>query len=240
MVADPAAELRAYAERGDPGPPARSRPRALARRVLGDQARQALRTAATELQRPRARRRARSIQAGSGGPLRLHLGAGMLYKDGWTNIDLLGTRVDVAWNLARGIPFADGRADGVLHEHLLEHLDLRAGLAFTRECLRVLRPGGVLRIGVPDAGACLRWYAGEPSPYWSQPPRPTRLLAVHSLVYGFGHRAMYDAETLMLLCRAGGFTDAREHAWGEGELGALGDSPERRGWTLYVEARRGR
>lgn len=40
--------------------------------------------------------------------------------------------------------------DIVYHSHLLEHLDQEEGENLTKECLRVLKPGGILRISVPD------------------------------------------------------------------------------------------
>jgi SAM-dependent methyltransferase len=56
----------------------------------------------------------------------------------------------IVWNLRRGIPFPDGTFDVVYHSHLLEHIDRDAAPGFLRECLRVLRPGGLIRVVVPD------------------------------------------------------------------------------------------
>ena len=53
-------------------------------------------------------------------------------------------------NLRKGIPWPDGSVDVVYHSHLLEHLDRSAAPLFQREVWRVLRPGGVQRIVVPD------------------------------------------------------------------------------------------
>jgi len=53
-------------------------------------------------------------------------------------------------DLARGIPFASGSVDVVYHSHLLEHLDRDVAHAFLFEVMRVLKPGGLQRIVVPD------------------------------------------------------------------------------------------
>ncbi|MDR7085721.1 SAM-dependent methyltransferase [Aeromicrobium panaciterrae] len=53
-------------------------------------------------------------------------------------------------NLKKGIPFADQSVDGVYHSHLLEHLDYDVVPTFLKEVKRVLKPGGVHRIVVPD------------------------------------------------------------------------------------------
>jgi ubiquinone/menaquinone biosynthesis C-methylase UbiE len=56
----------------------------------------------------------------------------------------------VRWHLAKGIPFADNTFDVVYHAHLLEHLEREAAPAFLKECLRVLKKKGIIRIVVPD------------------------------------------------------------------------------------------
>ena len=53
-------------------------------------------------------------------------------------------------NLRKGIPFADQSVDGVYHSHLFEHLDRDVVPGFLAEVKRVLKPGGVHRIVVPD------------------------------------------------------------------------------------------
>jgi SAM-dependent methyltransferase len=67
-------------------------------------------------------------------------------------------RKEVRWNLAKGIPFADGVFDGVYHSHLLEHLDREVVPDFLKECHRVLKPGGILRVVVPDLEKLARSY----------------------------------------------------------------------------------
>jgi SAM-dependent methyltransferase len=66
----------------------------------------------------------------------------------------------VCWNLKRGIPFPDGTFDVVYHSHVLEHLERDEAPGFLRECRRVLKPGGVLRVVVPDLEQLARRYVG--------------------------------------------------------------------------------
>ena len=61
-------------------------------------------------------------------------------------------------DLSRGIPFPDGSVDAVYHCHLFEHLDREVAERFLREVLRVLKPGGVHRIVVPDLELGARQY----------------------------------------------------------------------------------
>lgn len=53
-------------------------------------------------------------------------------------------------DLSRGIPFPDASVDVVYSSHVLEHLDREVAPRFIRECARVLRPGGLIRVVVPD------------------------------------------------------------------------------------------
>ena len=61
-------------------------------------------------------------------------------------------------DLSQGIPFPDASVDVVYHSHMLEHLDREVVGHFLVECGRVLRPGGVIRIVVPDIERCCRDY----------------------------------------------------------------------------------
>lgn len=206
----------------------------VARRILPDWAATPARRLATDLLRPVTRRSIAKVKRRS--PLRLHLACGRFNKDGWVNIDLVGSAADVKWNLARGIPFPAGSVDVVFHEHLLEHLPLSEGLALIAECFRVLRRGGALRIGVPDVDAYIRSYLGESGFIESvRPDRPTRLLAIQEVFYMHGHKAMYDLETLDLICRSVGFGPAVRCEFGRGVVVPNPDSEHRRRETLYVE-----
>ncbi|MDG4554092.1 MAG: methyltransferase domain-containing protein [Candidatus Competibacter sp.] len=56
----------------------------------------------------------------------------------------------IVHNLAKGIPFESNSVDVVYHSHMLEHLDKSVVDRFLLEAKRVLKPGGIHRIVVPD------------------------------------------------------------------------------------------
>ncbi|GGO34408.1 class I SAM-dependent methyltransferase [Deinococcus humi] len=83
------------------------------------------------------------------GPLRVIIGAGEQRWDGWIptqqeQLDLLDRTSWAAW-------FGGRRADALLCEHVWEHLSEAEGRAAARVCFEFLKPGGVLRVAVPDA-----------------------------------------------------------------------------------------
>jgi predicted SAM-dependent methyltransferase len=216
----------------------RGRGVALLRHVSSFELRQAAKVRATTLLAPLERRKASRLAA-DGRPLLLHLGAGTHRPPGWLNIDVLGMAPDLHWDLRKQLPFPDGSAQGVLLEHVLEHFTLSADLDLLAECLRVLAPGGIVRVGVPDFGRYLESYAGDGAFVdRERPGRPTRLLAVAEVALSHGHRSVWDGETLELLLREAGFEDARRRNFGDSALEPAPDNPAREPETVYAEARK--
>lgn len=196
-------------------------------------------TALTTVAVPFAKRKASQLLAQDKDGLRLHIGCGTTYIPEWINIDLVtpNARRDMYWDLKRGIPFPDGSAQAIFSEHLFEHIPLPAGLALLRECKRTLRPGGIIRVGVPDLERYVRSYLGQDSIIETvRPGRATRGIAIAELFYFNGHCAAYDAETLALVLTTAGFTNAKKSEFGESALRPCPDSQHRRAETLYVEA----
>lgn len=91
----------------------------------------------------------------------LNIGCGYHYVKSpeWINIDFSKTGDDViAHNLLRGIPFAENTFDLVYHSHVLEHFTKDDGIKLIKECYRVLKPGGILRIAIPNLESIVREY----------------------------------------------------------------------------------
>lgn len=90
---------------------------------------------------------------------RANIGCGSRYHADWHNFDVHGNGRDVhRADILRGLPLADDSMDVVYHSHLLEHLPPQAATPFLAECRRVLRPGGIVRVVVPDLEAMVRAY----------------------------------------------------------------------------------
>ena len=89
----------------------------------------------------------------------LNIGCGASFHADWVNLDAAPVSPAVrAHDLAEPLPFADGHFAAVYASHVLEHFDPAGGLRLLRECLRVLEPGGVARIVVPDLEGIARAY----------------------------------------------------------------------------------
>ena len=91
--------------------------------------------------------------------MRANLGCGNQICPGWINIDITRTGPSVvAHDLSTGIPLPNESCEVVYHSHVLEHLKRPDAQFFMGECFRVLKPGGILRVAVPDLEQACRQY----------------------------------------------------------------------------------
>jgi predicted SAM-dependent methyltransferase len=89
----------------------------------------------------------------------LNLGCGSRYHKDWINIDFKGNNNGViAYNLTDKLSFNENEIDVVYHSHLLEHFTKEFAPEFLKECYRVLKPGGIIRVVVPDLEQIARQY----------------------------------------------------------------------------------
>ncbi len=81
----------------------------------------------------------------------LNLGCGNHFHPAWVNLDMVPAEPSViAHDLRKVLPFADESFAAVYHSHVLEHLPRERALPFLKECFRVLKGQGIIRVVVPD------------------------------------------------------------------------------------------
>lgn len=112
----------------------------------------------------------RTFRAPRAGIVRVQLGPGQHYLEGWINVDanVLTARCDVWADLRNALPFHDASVDAFYSHHVIEHLpDLRLHFANVFRCLK---PGGVYRVGGPHGDSAIkkfmegdgRWFTDFP------------------------------------------------------------------------------
>jgi len=108
--------------------------------------------------------------------------------------------------------------DYVFSQQGIEHFTYEQGANILRECSRVLKPGGKMRIETPNICYFIENYLGNDKPVGPSMAQfakefeapPTHLTALNSIFLQWGHWYVYDVETLEELCRLCGFDKVHE------------------------------
>lgn len=161
-------------------------------------------------------------------PRKLELGSGPTRLDGWLSTDIAPRFASSAYlDATRRFPLQSDAFDYIYSEHLIEHLSQNDGLFMLRECRRVLKPGGTIRIATPnlevitglcnwDGNAMSRRYIDWITDKFIDGVDVYRAcFVVNNAFYNWGHRFLYDAEVMELTMDLAGFTDIRRCAPGE-------------------------
>lgn len=161
-----------------------------------------------------------AIPAAQALPRRLHLGCGTHILDGWLNTDLEPQAPGVLHlDASKRFPFADDQFEFIFSEHMIEHLDFRAGVSMLRECLRVLKPGGRIRVATPSLDFLLGLYFDSNKDLHSQYIRWANaifapdgidndpLYVINNFVRNWGHQFIYNQRLLTKSLMRTGFVD---------------------------------
>lgn len=171
-------------------------------------------------------------------PIRVNYGCGDTRLDGFVGVDVRPCRgadhVLPAWDTS---PFETDSVSEIFSRHMLEHLDPDDARRALRAWLGILKPGGLLRLIVPDLIFHSRQLLGEASS-WSTDPTENFEHAIKS-IYGWrhaehggdradAHRWGYTWRSLSTLLCEVGYTGLQRVSRG----------PDTEPWHLHVIARR--
>jgi predicted SAM-dependent methyltransferase len=179
--------------------------------------------------------------------LKLHVGCGKRHIPGFIHVDQVAfPHVDHVCDIRSLGMFADGSAELLYACQVIEYFDREEVPQVLREWRRVLAPGGILRLSVPDftvitrlysAGLPLEWFLGT---LYGRIPNGTG-----GHVY---HRTTYDEPSLKNVLAAAGFDTIERWDWRSTEHAAVDDFSQAyfphmekdRGilWNLNMQGRR--
>lgn len=123
---------------------------------------------------------------------KLNLGCDDRLMEGYENVD-----IDTGVN-AECLPYHDGTFDEVYASHVLEHISHRKSEATIKEWVRVLKPGGVLKIAVPSFEWCIKAYQEQ-----RQAPLHLFMMGGHMDEHDY-HKAIFDDAGLRTLMEKAG------------------------------------
>ena len=143
--------------------------------------------------------------------MKLHLGCGRRHIPGFVHVDAQpAPHVDLVGPVER-LPLGDASASLIYASHLLEHFDRHSYQAVLAEWFRVLKPGGILRLAVPDFAACAAVYY--------ESGLADGLSGVLGLIVGGQrdrydyHKMIFDEESLRRDLLKAGFREVRRWDW---------------------------
>lgn len=171
--------------------------------------------------------------------LLLNIGSGSIKLPGFVNIDI-GRGADIRCDVTLGLNYADSTVDAIYNEHFIEHLSQAEIIRFLRECNRVLKPGGVIRIATPDLDELVRQYWLDD---WRQPWLAkygyewvgTRAEYMNINFRNWGHAWLVNEEELNRLAKWAGLKQQARCNWGESSSVYLGGLETRPESTLIME-----
>ena len=166
---------------------------------------------------------------------KLHVGCGRNRMQGWINADI-APRADLIVMLQKRLPFRSGALERIYSEHVLEHVPYASAVYFLREAYRTLRPGGVIRIAMPDLDDLIDGYQKDWRRFdWVNWPAhrfiKTRAEMINIAFRWWGHQHLYNREELERALREAGFEHCSFRQPGES------DFPELRGLETREESR---
>lgn len=145
---------------------------------------------------------------------------------------LLEDHTFVHHDLSYGIPFEDESVDFIYSSHFLEHLHKQDAHKLLVDCYRVLKPGGVIRICVPDLAYAISLYqAGD-----KEIMLKDYFFVEDKESYFARHKYMYDLELLSSILQKALFSKVRQWPCQQGMTPDLNLLDNRSKETLYVEA----
>jgi predicted SAM-dependent methyltransferase len=146
---------------------------------------------------------------------RLHIGSGPQILPGWTNVDNVRyPGVDRVLDVTGGLPFRDVRF--IFAEHFIEHLDLHEAMYLLRECRRVLRDDGVLRLSTPN----LDWVWAT---HYRVAASVEECFRLNRAFRAWGHEFLYNEPTIKAVLHDAGFAHVARREYHRSEHPELRD-----------------
>jgi len=177
---------------------------------------------------------------------RIFKSLGFLNAEQIKNIEWNKKNKIVFGDASKRFPFEDKSIEVIYTSHMLEHLSQSNVENVLKEARRVLQPGGIIRIAVPDLRIIMEDYfqSGDANLCMERlmvQPQPINTLKqkLKLLLVGYRHHQwMYDGNSISKMLVIHGFKDVEIMEKGHTKINDPGplDLNEREGESVYVEA----
>jgi SAM-dependent methyltransferase len=173
---------------------------------------------------------------------RLNLGCGPVPAPGWLNADRQPYEgVQVLGDLRAGLPIPSESLDCIVAMHVLQDLAWTELPGALLEIRRMLKPDGVLRLGLPDLDRAIDAYRRGDATYFHVPDEDARTVGgklVTQIIWYGSVRTPFTFEFAVECLDRAGFRAPLRCAFGEARHGddALTALDNRERESLFVEA----
>jgi SAM-dependent methyltransferase len=185
---------------------------------------------------------------GDGNPMldvgirRLNWGCGPTPAAGWINADLLSAPgIELSGDIRDGLALPDDSIDYAVSIHALQDLPYLDVLPALRELRRVLRPGGILRLALPDLERSIEaWLRGDKAYFYIGDDEVASIggkLIVQAIWYG-STRTPFTWDLARELAPKAGFRHVSRCKFGQTDSAwpQIVDLDNRERESLFVEA----
>lgn len=147
--------------------------------------------------------------------LKLHVGCGEVILKGWINLDINFFKgINIINDVREGLPFKDLKFDFIFLEHFLEHLSKNEGELFLKECFRILKEEGIIRLSTPNLDWV--WLSHYRIPA-NEDEKRYYCEIINRAFYGWGHKFLYNDTVLCDLLKKAGFKEIKFFKYGESD-----------------------
>jgi len=154
---------------------------------------------------------------------KLNIGAQIHVQEGWLSVDIWPAKEGIAYMDATKIfPLENGSFDYIFSEHMIEHIQLQEGFFMLKECYRILKTGGKIRIATPCMDYLIEKVDKQDETtqkYFQKLVKPImatginisidRAYFINYLAYNYNHRFIYSKTCLTDLLTDAGFKNIK-------------------------------
>ncbi len=163
----------------------------------------------------------------------VNLGGGSNCLEKCLSVDI-DPRSDAYTDITKRLPFSNESINAIFCEEVIEHVSLAQGSYLLKECWRVLKPGGYIRLTTPD----LNWFASRVS------ESKEACAEMNSIFYDHNHCYLYTQKMLWCAVQESDFANLKPSSYQDStsQLGYLDSHADRfqhpSEASQYLEAQR--
>jgi predicted SAM-dependent methyltransferase len=173
---------------------------------------------------------------------RLNWGCGNWAVPGWINSDIKeGPGIDISCDIRDGLPLEEDSIDYIMAAHALPEIPYQDLVPTLTELRRVLKPGGVLRLSLPDLLKGVAAYERNDADYFLIPDEEAKKIGAKLIVqliwYGYS-RTLFTSDFIEEMLIKAGFNQVNHCRYQETKSGhsEIVELDNRENESLFVEA----